>query len=1117
MNQFKVREHIINVMREELIGPSTNLTLGKYEKGFDIPFYESPRSRYGAGILFPQKSLYQSQHDLSSEDEPEDSEDMESEDVQVSGDNPESNEVAEQRPENDYEVTLANEFLPSAMGFSSLVQVPNKLFAVIEGAYYLENRNADTSDGINRAWLRKHFKIKLDIGKSELLNGKPQRKIINTGEENPGLILHIFSRSSPLQNASTYQRIITFTLINIKITERVKPKDQDCYFQCSFSINGKEQEKPFLEYPENIFRKSLTQEEEEMALLYRHRKVFAVGHGCSVDWSIKDGDEQSEKIETNVLPEHEVYPVLPTELNDLNLKMWFFGNGDKHNVLKQCRDLAEQYDDWIKKTRIEIDTNVQDKFKEPALRHVERCMDCQERIIKGIEILSENDDAWIAFQYMNKAMLMQYCHYSLSTDPEKIRKWIDRDILETKYIPPDYAGTRRVWWPFQIAFILMSIRSMVEEDASDRDIVDLIWFPTGGGKTEAYLGLAAFTIFYRRIIDNDNAGTTAIMRYTLRLLTTQQFQRAASLICSMEKLRRDNPEVFGRHPITIGLWVGSGVTPNQERYAIQNLNELLRDRGTNKFLLASCPWCGSQMGPVNISPRQTLVKGYVKLRKPDRVRHICEDPDCEFSDKTHEGLPLQIVDEHIYSKPPTLLIGTVDKFAMMPWVPDARRLFSLDNDQNYDPPWLIIQDEMHLISGPLGSMVGLYETLVDALCESKRDNKTIKPKIVASTATISNATAQIKKLFGRKQSVLFPPQGLKAGDSFFAEERRDIPGRKYVGIFATGLPSQMTTMVRTLSCLVQAPLTGKFSEEDIDPYWTNMVYFNSIRELGHACTLVRGDIPEYLNVISNIRLSLPKGDPRRRYIRQDKELTSRISSDQVTEILNELFKTHHKDNNAIDICLATNMIQVGLDVSRLSMMVIAGQPKTTSEYIQASSRVGRSSYPGLVFTLLNPGKPRDRSHYEQFKAYHQSYYKYVEPTSVTPFSVPVRDRALHALIITLVRYWGNEDNRKYPDHHIDVGLINRINNLIAERVRTIDNDEMETTIRQIDGIWTQWETLHAPRYGSILGRGNDDELMLPSSHNQFEDSHRRPFATPTSMRNVDSSCEADIIAEFGSI
>ncbi len=609
------------------------------------------------------------------------------------------------------------------------------------------------------------------------------------------------------------------------------------------------------------------------------------------------------------------------------------------------------------------------------------------------------------------------------------------------------------------------------------------------------------------------------MRYTLRLLTTQQFQRAASLICAMEKIRRDDPQQFGTAPITIGLWVGSGVTPNKEEDAKSRLNELARKGGENSFILTSCPWCGAEMGRIEPQKGNGFIRGYRKLLGPDRVRHVCDDSDCEFSKVSPqskiEGLPVRIIDEHIYNSPPTLLVGTVDKFAMMPWIPEARKLFGIDVSERCDPPWLIIQDEMHLISGPLGSMVGHYETLVDALCERNIAGKKIKAKVVASTATISNAPDQIEKLFCRKKSVLFPSQGLKAGDSFFAIERNDLPGRKYVGVFATGLPSQMTTMVRTVSSMVQAPVTGAYSEDEIDPYWTQMIYFNSIRELGHAFTLVRGDIPEYLSVIANKRLELEKDSPKRRYIKQPKELTSRIASHEVASILGELFKQHHKEEDAIDVCLATNMIQVGLDVSRLSLMVIAGQPKTTSEYIQASSRVGREAEigPGLVVTVLNPAKPRDRSHYEHFKAYHQSFYRYVEPTSVTPFAIPVRDRALHALVIALVRFLGGDDLRKNPGLEIDETLKERITKIIRERAHFVDPDEEKGTLDQLDLIWKRWKRLHAARYGYF---GSDDvaaDLMVPAN-NQFEDTIRKPFPTPTSMRNVDASCEAGIIAAY---
>lgn len=1112
MNYSNARQHIVNYIKEELIGPSTSLTLGKYEEGYDIPMEETPKTRYGAGILFPQKSSYESQDES---DEPAFEEEELSGGLEsfssLEGDL-EAKEISEKKPENDYEVTLANQFLPSAMGFSCLLEPKDDLFIHVSGAYYIKKDVFDNSDGINRKWQRHAFESDIVIKKNEFLEFPHFNKEIVTGEEKPSLKLHVVSRPCPLINSNLEQRIVTFTLVNLKKTERSRSKDQDCYFQCSFHVSANSDVKPFLEYPENLFRENLTHEEEEMALLYRHRKIFAIGHGCAVDWSAGDNEDKAQKIETSIIPEYEVHPVMAAKLDGLDLSMWSFCSKSKNDILYVCNELAEKYKVWIDGKSSSIEDNVSPKLKKAAQRHMQRCGLCLDRIREGIHILSNDPIAWSAFQYMNEAMLMQHEHYSLSTNPDKIRKWVKgtlQDSLSSKYIPPDYSQSIRQWRPFQLAFILMSIASTVQEDHPDRDIVDLIWFPTGGGKTEAYLGLASFTIFYRRILDNDNIGTTAIMRYTLRLLTTQQFQRASSLICSMEKIRRDNINVIGKHPISIGLWVGSGVTPNSERQASQDLNDIFNG-GKNKFLITSCPWCGAQMGPTDVSDKP---KGYLKIRNrgAQSIRLVCEDSDCDFNDRNGiYSLPLQIIDEHIYSNPPTLLIGTVDKFAMMPWLPDARRIFAIDKDQNYEPPSLIIQDEMHLISGPLGSMVGLYETLINGLCTNKKGKKA---KIVASTATISNATDQIQKLFCRDKSMLFPPQGLKAGDSFFADERKDLPGRKYVGIFATGLPSQMTTMVRVLSSLVQAPMTGNFLPEDIDPYWTSMIYFNSVRELGHACTLVRGDIPEYLNVISNKRLALPKGDPRRRYIKLDKELTSRISSDQVTEILGDLFKTHHKDKHAIDICLATNMIQVGLDVPRLSLMVIAGQPKTTSEYIQASSRAGRE-YPGLVFAALNPGKPRDRSHYEHFKAYHQSFYKYVEPTSITPFSVPVRDRALHALMISLVRYWGTEDNRDYPDSKIDDTLKSKISQLILNRVKGVDADEIETTQRQMNDIWQRWETLHAPKYGSIMSQGNEDELMVPSSNNQFEDNNRRPFATPTSMRNVDASCEAGIIKNY---
>ena len=418
--------------------------------------------------------------------------------------------------------------------------------------------------------------------------------------------------------------------------------------------------------------------------------------------------------------------------------------------------------------------------------------------------------------------------------------------------------------------------------------------------------------------------------------------------------------------------------------------------------MLNCPWCGAQMGPVEFG-RSNQVKGYRQRSNPKRVEFFCDDPGCDF----RGGLPLHVVDQAIYAARPTLLIGTVDKFALLPWYPEARSLFGLGTDGRSSPPDLVIQDELHLISGPLGSMVGHYETAIDALCAHEREGERISAKIVASTATICRAAEQVQKLYDR-EVFLFPPQGLKAGESYFAHEDAEAHGRLYIGVFASALSSHVTAQIRVMSSLLQSVKSiGGGTPEDLDPYWTLMAYFNSLRELGHAATLIRADIADYLNAMwDRLQIRPREGNDPRRFINADRELTSRVQSSEIPEVLQQLFVRLDgtKESQPIDVCLATNMIQVGLDVPRLGLMTVVGQPKTTSEYIQATSRVGRAR-PGLVVTVYNPSKPRDRSHFEHFRSYHETIYRWVEPTSVTPFAVPVRDRALHAIAVTLVRYF----------------------------------------------------------------------------------------------------------------
>jgi len=334
--------------------------------------------------------------------------------------------------------------------------------------------------------------------------------------------------------------------------------------------------------------------------------------------------------------------------------------------------------------------------------------------------------------------------------------------------------------------------------------------------------------------------------------------------------------------------------------------------------------------------------------------------------------------------------------------------------------------------------------------------------------------------------------------------------------------------VRVMSALLQAIKCVQGAGEILDPYWTLMAYFNSLRELGHAATLIRADIREYLNAMwdrMNIRRPAEgSGTPDlRRFINRDLELTSRIQSSQITEVLQELFSRYSdirgEDgkliHRAVDVCIATNMIQVGLDVPRLGLMTVVGQPKTTSEYIQATSRVGRSEKgPGLVVTVYNVAKPRDRSHFEHFRSYHQSIYRWVEPTSVTPFAVPVRERALHAQIITLARYWGSEALRDRPQPPPASDLIDRVREAVLARVRAVDEDEADAAEEMFEEIVKLWVQVQPSLYGHFGSAPEETPLMFPSGTQPRPLWGGRARSTPSSMRNVDAGCDAEVIMQF---
>jgi hypothetical protein len=1127
----EVRDHIIDTLRQELIGPSPGYPLVQLNGEEILRPQDPPRYRYAAGILFPTGIVFSSSLDATDEASGIDaSETVGGEgvggaaDAAGTGDQAdiESAAIEDKAPDTDIEVDPTSSFLPSTMGLSFLADLSGGIRIDASWGTYAKQPvpgfpSFRGTGATPELWFRSPGKASIDLGVQELTGRdtimRLPRRTVSSPRDSSRLDIDIVSR--PREGNV---RLVTVTLVNTGRTSR--PINENCFFQCFLQVTplGGSRISP---YPG---RPAALQDEEELslALLYRHRPTYAVGHGCAADWTVTEGHVESVRTET--LPVFEQPPVVPLDRADgAELSMRALAEATGAALTGSCRALAAAYRAWIEAREQELAADptlaAQLEIKARGVDHLAECRDCLARIEAGIALLDGDADALEAFRLMNTAMLEQRAHYALSSDDANRRSWRKGANGHEPSAPcptPDYSYDTR-WRPFQLAFILMNIRSFVEPFHPERTLVDVIWFPTGGGKTEAYLGLAAFVILLRRLRNPSDAGTTVLMRYTLRLLTTQQFQRAASLICALEKRRRGAPGRFGNVPVSIGLWLGSGVTPNNDADAVARLGRLAYETGDNPFIVLSCPWCGVDMGPRDYDGG-TRIFGYHRERKADGSPHVhfrCEDPGCAFS--TEEGLPLEVVDQGIYAEPPTLLIGTVDKFAMMPWNPESRVLFGIDNPAAAAPPELIIQDELHLISGPLGSMVGHYETLIDTFSTGVRDGVRIPAKIVASTATIARADDQIRAIYGR-ESALFPPQGLVAAESFFAREGSGAAGRTYVGVLATAVPSHVTAQVRTLATLLQAPVLAEAAsgnlDELVDPYWTLVVYFNSLRELGRASTLVQADIREYLNAVWD-RTGIPvareahKGVELRRFINNFDELTSRMRSSEIPAVLRKLF-TAKPSRDVVDLCYATNMIQVGLDVPRLSLMSIVGQPKSASEYIQASSRVGRSAdKPGLVVTNYNPFKPRDRSHFESFRSFHENAYRHVEPTSVTPFAIPVCDRAIHALAVTYVRFL-YPHLRDKPTLGLTPAERDEVTRVIMNRVALIDAAETTRAQATLDRFLDDWNRRKPQDYGSVV-RIPDDPLLyaagssLPPHLNHLGSTVR---ATATSMRNVDADCEA---------
>jgi hypothetical protein len=769
------------------------------------------------------------------------------------------------------------------------------------------------------------------------------------------------------------QAVHTLTLINEKPDrQKADGEDDPCLFQAELVVTAGQGAAGGIRPRRPPAIRSGDQDALTNALLYRDVHEFAIGHGIAATWGEPHGATVSE-VRTAWLPVVEVKgtsargssmlaPVLAAYPQLLSA--CFLGEeGEREAILDSLQAFADCYGYWIDqvlRAKLGDFTGIEHTT---AKLNMERCGDTLARMNAGIAALRSNPNAFAAFTLSNRAMNRQAMFPSKGTKASPL-----------------------VWRPFQLAFFLLVIPGLVNPEADDRSCMDLLWFPTGGGKTEAYLALTAFQIFYRRLTHEDrrsNGGVEVLMRYTLRLLTVQQFQRAAALIVACELLRQTD-ERLGAARITLGLYVGGDATPNRmeaARLALQAERLGNPPKSTPRQLLR-CPVCGSDLQSTNYHAHESA----------PQIDIVCVSESCEV-----KGAPLPVltVDDVIYAAPPSLLIGTVDKFAQLPRNNDLRSLFGIDSSLR---PGLIIQDELHLISGPLGSVAGLYETVIDLLCS--KDGA--RPKVIGSTATIGRAERQVRALFDR--SVLqFPPPGFDAADSFFAV-RDNNEDRTYIGLPSAGRSPKFALQALVATLLQSAGTlhdSGIAPEDAIDPYWTCVTYFNSLRELGGAWVLMQDDVPRQMQFLAS-RLSA-----RRRELEMEpEELSSRVASRDLPKVLHGL--EVKLDSGSVyeapkDTVLASNMISVGVDVPRLGLMVVNGQPKSTAEYIQASSRIGRGM-PGLVVTLYNVGRPRDLSHFEHFCSYHAALYRNVEASSVTPWAPRARDKALHAVVIAAIRH-----------------------------------------------------------------------------------------------------------------